>query len=55
MHYSTRNIFSHSYQVDVDFGVAQRSSTSVTGHHPGMDISDWLLSHQVDGKVLVHL
>lgn len=44
-----------SYQVDVDFGVAQGSSTSITGHHSGLNLSHWLLCHQFDGKVLVHL
>lgn len=44
-----------SYQVDVDFGVAQSSSASITGHHSGFNVSHWLLSHQLDGEVLIHL
>lgn len=44
-----------SYQVDVDFGVAQGSSASITGHHSGLNVSHWLLCHQVDGKVRIHL
>lgn len=43
------------YQVNVDFGMAQSSSTSITGHHSGFNISHLLLSHQTDSKVLVHL
>lgn len=43
------------YQINVDFGVTQSSSTSITGHHSGVNISHWLLSHQTDSKVLVHL
>lgn len=44
-----------SYQVDVDFGVAQGSSTSITGHNSGFNVGHWLLSHQLDGEVLIHL
>lgn len=43
------------YQVYVDFGMAQSSSTSITGHHSGFNISHWLLCHQIDSKVLVYL
>lgn len=43
------------HQINVDFGVTQSSSTSIAGHHPGFNISHWLLSHQIDGKALVHL
>lgn len=43
------------YQVDVDFGMAQGSSTSITGYHSFPNLSHWLLCHQVDGKVRIHL
>lgn len=43
------------HQVYVDFGMPQSSSTSITRHHPGFNICHWLLSHQLDSKVLVHL
>lgn len=35
--------------------MTQSSSTPITGHHSGFNISHWLLSHQIDSKVLVHL
>lgn len=44
-----------AYQVNVDFWMAQSSTTSITGHNSGLNISHWLLCHQVDGKVLVQL
>lgn len=44
-----------SYQVDVDFGVSQGSSASITGNHSGFDVGHGLLCHQINGKLLVHL
>lgn len=43
------------YQINIDFGMTQSSSTSITGHHSGFNISHWLFRHQFYSKVLVHL
>lgn len=53
--YFTVLILQITYEVDVDFGMAQSSSTSITGHNSGLNVSYWLLCHQLDGKVLIHL
>lgn len=43
------------YQVDINFGMAQSSSTSVTGHHSSFYIGYRLLRHQIYSEVLIHL
>lgn len=48
-------VCAHPYKVDVNFGMTQSSSTSITGHNSVLNVSYWLLCHQLDGKVLVHL
>lgn len=43
------------YQVDKYPRVAKGTPTAVTGHYTAPHLTHWLLSDEVNGKVLVHL